>query len=115
MRLFLSLEENDWITVKNLLIKYQQTDEKNPLIQEIIQTITWQTSLIERVYKFLKDNNLNPVFLPLRNDFESMKGGQTLIAYMGRYKSSNGEGINVFRKDYNNWINETHSIEKETA
>ena len=55
MRLFLSLEENDWITVKELLIKHQQTDEKNPLIQKIIETITWQTSLIERVYKFLKD------------------------------------------------------------
>ena len=99
MRLFLSLKENDWITVKELLIKYQQTDQKNPLI--------------ERVYKFLKDNNLNPIFLPLRNDFQSMKGGETLIKYMSRYKGSSGEGVSAFRKDYNNWINKTHSIQKE--
>ena len=113
MRLFLSLDENDWITVKQLLIKYQQTDEKDPLIEKIIQTITWQTSLIERVYGFLKDNNSNPIFLPLRNDFQLMKGGETLIKYMSRYKGSSGEGVSAFRKDYNNWINKTHSIQKE--
>jgi len=112
MRLFLSLDENDWITVKELLVKYQQTNKSNPLIEEIIQTITWQTSLIERVYKFLEDNNLNPIFLPLRNDFESMKGGQTLIRYMSRYKGSSGDGVSAFRKDYNIWINKVHLIER---
>ena len=115
MRLFLSLEENDWITVKELLVKHQKTNESHPLIEKIIQTITWQTSLIERVYKFLKDNNLNPIFLPLRNDFQSMKGGETLIKYMSRYKGSSGEGVSAFRKDYNNWINKTHSIQKEVT
>ena len=112
MRLFLSLNENDWITVKELLVKYQQTNESNPLIEEIIQTITWQTSLIERVYKFLKNNNLNPIFLPLRNDFKSMKGGETLIKYMSRYKGSSGDGVSAFRKDYNIWINKVHLIER---
>jgi len=113
MRLCLSLDENDWITVKELLVKYQQTNESNSLIQEIIKTITWQTSLIERVYKFLKNNNLNPIFLPLRNDFQSMKGGETLIKYMSRYKGTSGDGVSAFRKDYNIWINEVHLIQRK--
>ena len=110
MMLNLSLPDEDWIVIKNILIKHQRTAKSHPLIEQVIEAISLQTDLFEMVYKFLKNNDLNPIFLPVRSDIESFKGGYSIIKKMSMYKGSEKNGINAFRKDYNAWINDLHYI-----
>ena len=91
----------EWIAISDIISEYCPD---NPLLSKLIKQIDDKTNLFKELEEFLIQNKFNPIFVPERFEIEKISGGCGLLKRCSFYKTDEGVGYKLFKKDYQMYI-----------
>ena len=91
----------EWIAISDIISEYCPD---NPLLSKLIKQIDDKTNLFKELEEFLIQHKFNPIFVPERSEIEKISGGCGLLKRCSFYKTNEGVGYKLFKKDYQMYI-----------